>query len=192
MSQVSNAKCMKKGACLILISILLLVMAGCGSDSKQKKTAFPTDKDGWPKDNVALINGKEYPLKKIENSSHGQLARYEIRLKLDKKDQKKAGNEDNIDVDDMLESIEVTLPVRSEICNWSIDPKEMQYYERNTLPIKTKETLEGGTSDIQTFRYLAPRDGSHSVWFKWSNVNEMEKAFSDQQEYYLLTITTYQ
>lgn len=187
MGKVLNDKCLKKGTCLILISAFLSMMVGCGSDSKQKKTAFPTDKDGWPKKNVALINGKEYPLEKIEHSDEGNISRYEIRLKLDRKKNSQSEDQDS-------ETMEVTLPKQSLICFWDIDPKDLDLisYEKTSLPVKTKETLEGATSVLQTFRYMVPMDESTSVSFKWSNVNEMEKAFSDQQEYYLLTITTYQ
>lgn len=87
--------------------------------------------------------------------------------------------------------MEVILPQKSPICLWSIEAKDyidLKSYSKDTIKIDSKNMLEGVSANLQTFRFSVYKDNDVSVSFKWSNVNEIEKAFNDKKEYYLLKL----
>lgn len=164
-------------ACVLLLVTLTLV--GCNSISDMERNTtmdFPKTDKGYPQGNIVMINGKEYPLKNIEEATANSKISYEIELNL--KDKAEG-------------TIDVVLPQNSSINLWSIESNEridLISYNKINCEIKNTDMIEGISSKLQKFQFVVPPEEDTSVSFKWSNVNEIEKSFNDKQESYLLII----
>ena len=91
----------------------------------------------------------------------------------------------NIEIDKENNEFEIVLPVGTSISQWSIRQKEilLDNYKRSKVDIK--EELEGPSPYIQSFKFTSD---SHEIILKYHNINELDKAFSDIEEDYLLKL----
>ena len=80
---------MKKNKKILIGSLLVLTVCLLSGCKKEKDTEFPKDKQGYPKHDIVLINGKEYKLSGTEK---------EIEMKLPKD-----------------ETLEISLPDRKSV-----------------------------------------------------------------------------
>ncbi|MDD6351131.1 MAG: hypothetical protein PUG16_01870 [Lachnospiraceae bacterium] len=177
-----------KGTVLsILVTVLLISLVACGSAGSQAGSSkrsssgkesgaadFPVDDNGYPKKSVVLINGKEYSLTNIDQAIADTPKQQTMNLKV-KKDQT---------------SLKVVLPRISLIYFWSADPEEslsMTSYKKDSVEIKKEKILEGTSPELLTFEFELPPEDS-DLTFQMANINDVEKAFSDQKAIYQLTI----
>lgn len=87
-------------------------------------------------------------------------------------------------------SLKVVLPRISLIYFWSADPEEslsMTSYKKDSVEIKKEKILEGTSPELLTFEFELPPEDS-DLTFQMANINDVEKAFSDQKAIYQLTI----
>jgi hypothetical protein len=177
-----------KGTVLsILVTVLLISLVACGSAGNQagssKKSSsgkesgaadFPVDDKGYPKKTIVMINGKEYSITNIDQAIADTPKQQTINLKVNK-DQT---------------SLKVVLPRISLIYFWSADPEEslsMTSYKKDSVEIKKGDLLEGTSPELLTFEFELPPEDS-DLTFQMANINDVEKAFSDQKAIYQLTI----
>ncbi|KGF11675.1 hypothetical protein HMPREF1633_05205 [Tissierellia bacterium S5-A11] len=155
---------------LVLSVFLLSACSNKNSPASGKDLDFLLDDKGYPKNNLALVNGKTYPMDlagKVHTFS-------EIEVKIDK------GRED----------LEISLPQYLPINTWSLEKGtylDLTSYSKIAYPIKKENMLEGISPNVQNFKIQLLEGGTELV-FKWANVNEADKPFKDKQEDYLLKI----
>lgn len=123
--------------CAILVSFMFLI-TGCEKESVSQKEEyeieFPLDDKGYPKNNLAIINNKSYPLDLVGESNMDS----EIEIKMDHDS-------------DLLEII---LPQYLPISFWSIYEKEylnLISYSRFDFSIKDEIMAEGQSRALQKF-----------------------------------------
>lgn len=152
---------MKKNKKILIGSLLVLtvyLLSGC---KKEKDTEFPKDKQGYPKHDIVLINGKEYKLSGTEK---------EIEMKLPKD-----------------ETLEISLPQYQPTHFWCMEENvTLNVTNYNKKEMSVPEKLEGVTSNVQNFCVNVTKD--NNVSFKWVNVNECGKTFAEKKADYLLKI----
>ena len=152
---------MKNGRKILIGSLLVLtvcLLVGC---QKEKDAEFPKDKQGYPKHDIVLINGKEYKLSGTEK---------EIEIKLPKD-----------------ETLEISLPQYSLTHFWYMEENvTLNVTNYNKKEVSVPKMLEGVTSNVQNFCIDVTE--CNIVTFKWANVNECGKSFSEKQADYLLKI----
>lgn len=132
---------------------------------------FPLDDKGYPKNNIALVNGKAYPMDLAGEVHTGS----EIEVKIDK----------------ARDEIEISLPQYLPINTWSLEEGtylDLTSYNKIAYPIKKENMLEGVSPNVQNFKIQLPEGEGTDLVFKWANVNEADKLFKDKQEDYLLKI----
>ena len=166
---------MKKKILLTLVSVILvptfLLLVGCSKTENQRNNIdFPLDENGYPKNDVVIVNGKSYPLEIVKSSNRET----EVAIKIDK------------DKDE----VEIVVPQYLPINIWSVDEKNilnLTSYSKIDFKIEDKDMLEGISNSVQSFKLQVPQ-GETTILLKWSNVNEIEKTFKDKNEDYLLKI----
>ena len=86
--------------------------------------------------------------------------------------------------------VDVALPQWSVINYWSMEESlSLTSYNIIDFPIDDKDVLEGTSNRVQRFKIKVADDEKTTWIFKWSNVNEMGKAFKDKKADYILKIT---
>lgn len=157
---------MKTSKNLSLITFLLLILLLTACSCKNPKDQFPSNNQGYPKTDIMLVNGREYNIKDLYAGEN-------------------TVEEVNIEIDKENSEFEIVLPVGASISQWSIRQKEilLDNYKRSKVDIK--EELEGPSPYIQSFKFTSD---SHEIILKYHNINELDKAFSDIEEYYLLKL----
>ena len=147
---------------ILLTTVLLLTACTCKNPDNQ----FPLNSQGYPKTDTILINGREY---KIKDLYTGEKIVEAVTIEIE---------EDN-------NEIELVLPIGSGIAQWSINQKDilLDNYKRSKVDIK--EELEGPSPYIQAFKFTSD---AHEIILKHHNVNELDKAFSDIEEDYMLKL----
>lgn len=160
--------------CAILVSFMFLI-TGCEKESVSQKEEyeieFPLDDKGYPKNNLAIINNKSYPLDLVGESNMDS----EIEIKMDHDS-------------DLLEII---LPQYLPISFWSIYEKEylnLISYSRFDFSIKDEIMAEGQSRALQKFVLSLLKGETSEILLKWSNVNEIDKLFMDKKADYNLKI----
>ena len=172
----SKSLSFKKILTILIGSFLLSVMFLLTSCSKEpvaenKEVEFPLDDKGYPQNNLAMINGKSYPIDLVGESHMGS----EIEVKMDQ----------DSDI------VEIVLPQYLPINYWSLDEKEnlnLVSYSMIDFPIKNENMLEGPSPAVQRFVLNVARGETSEILLKWSNVDESDKLFKDKKEDYLLKI----
>lgn len=157
------------------IMLLLITIAGCGkkidNSSESFDTAkFPRDKQGYPKSNVAIINGKEFSINNLSNSKTSDASINTIDLA-----DVKSGDR-----------IEVILPQYLPINLWDIEENEdidLLSYEK--IDLSVQQDVEGKSSFVQKFTFTT---NDTNVKFKWCNVRECGKSFSEKKKDSLLQL----
>ena len=162
---------------LVFFLMLSLVVAFEGQSNLGMKDAgidFPKDEKGYPKNDIVMINGKSYAINIAKN--------------LDKKVEKE--QEMEIDLKGKDNIVDVALPQWSVINYWSMEESlSLISYNIIDFPIDDKDMLEGTSNRVQRFKIKVADDEKTTWIFKWSNVNEMGKAFKDKKADYILKIT---
>ena len=160
--------------CAILVSFMFLI-TGCEKESVSQKEEyeieFPLDDKGYPKNNLATINNKSYPLDLVGESHRDS----EIEIKMDH--------------DSDLP--EIILPQYLPISFWSIYEKEylnLISYSRFDFSIKDEIMAEGQSRALQKFVLSLLKGETSEILLKWSNVNEIDKLFMDKKADYNLKI----
>jgi len=129
------------------------------------------DDKGYPKNNLAIINNKSYPLDLVGESNMDS----EIEIKMDHDS-------------DLLEII---LPQYLPISFWSIYEKEylnLISYSRFDFSIKDEIMAEGQSRALEKFVLSLLKGETSEILLKWSNVNEIDKLFMDKKADYNLKI----
>ena len=163
---------------LLVFFLMLPLLLACESQSnlgmKDTGIDFPKDKKGYPKNDIVMINGKSYAIN--------------IAKSLDKKVEKE--HEMEIDLKGKDNIVDVALPQWSVINYWSME-ESLSLISNDIIefPIDTKDMLEGISNRVQRFKIKVADDEKTTLIFKWSNVNEMGKAFKDKKADYILKIT---
>lgn len=153
---------------------LTFLLVGCNEEllmEEKVDVEFPVDENGYPKNNIVLINNKSYPIQLVGDSQSNS----EIKIKIEKKS----------------DIVDIVLPRYLPINSWSIEEREYMSlisYNRINFPIKDKNMSEGISSELQRFKINVPMDENTEILFKWSNINEIDKVFNDKKEDYLLKI----
>lgn len=153
---------------------LTFLLVGCNEKllmEEKVDVEFPVDENGYPKNNIVLINNKSYPIQLVGDSQSNS----EIKIKIEKKS----------------DIVDIVLPRYLPINSWSIEEREYMSlisYNRINFPIKDKNMSEGISSEIQRFKINVQMDENTEILFKWSNINEIDKLFNDKKEDYLLKI----
>lgn len=155
--------------------LFFMIIGGCGNHMDKSDEAsiikrFPRDEQGYPKHNIIVINGKEFSLKALSESPIVDNPDDVIKLS----DVKKG------------DRIDVILPQYLPINLWSIEEKEtidLINYSKIELPVQ--QAVEGKSVFVQAFSFIMD---DTSVLFKWSNVRENGKSFSEKETDYLLEI----
>ncbi len=165
----------KKILGLFPLMIVLTMIWGCGNHMDKSSesfdiTKFPRDEQGYPKSDIAIINGKEFSLKDLSESYV----------------------EDNLDCVIELpdvktgDRIEVILPQYLPVNLWSIEEKEtIDLTNYNKKELSVRQDVEGKSAFVQKFTFTM---NDTSILFKWSNVQECGKSFSEKEKDYLLKI----
>ena len=141
-----------------LAAVLFALLCGCGA------ATFPTDAQGYPRRDVVLVNGAEYPL--------GQLG---------------SGAEAAVSVP-MGEPLEVVLPQYLPTCLWSLPESEMVHlvrYERSSLPAPSQ--AEGQSTQVQKFVLDVPE--GKTISFYWKNIQSMETSTESAPAEFVLHLT---
>lgn len=161
------------------MAAMLIFSMGCSNSNglkNEKQIDFPKNDKGYPQGNIVVINGEKYHLDNIEQAIVNSRLEHEIDLK----------------INDKAEAIvEVILPQSNPINLWSIETNEyinLVSYSKDVLKIEDKNILDGVSANLQTFRFIIPKEKDVSILFKWSNINESEKSFIDKAENYLLKL----
>jgi len=163
---------------LLVFFLMLSLVVACESPTnlgmKDAGIDFPKDKKGYPKNDIVMINGKSYAINIAKN--------------LDKKVEKE--QEMEIDLKGKDNIVDVALPQWSVINYWSME-ESLSLISNDIIefPIDTKDMLEGISNRVQRFKIKVADDEKTTLIFKWSNVNEMGKAFKDKKADYILKIT---
>lgn len=162
---------------LVFFLMLSLVVAFEGQSNLGMKDAgidFPKDEKGYPKNDIVMINGKSYAIN--------------IAKSLDEKVEKE--HEMEIDLKGKDNIVDVALPQWSVINYWIMgESLSLTSYNIIDFPIDDKDVLEGTSNRVQRFKIKVADDEKTTWIFKWSNVNEMGKAFKDKKADYILKIT---
>ena len=160
--------------CAILVFFMFLI-TGCEKESVLQKEEyeieFPLDDKGYPKNNLATINNKSYPLDLVGESHRDS----EIEIKMDQDS-------------DLLEII---FPQYFPINYWSLDEKEylnLISYSRFDFSIKDEIMVVGQSRALQKFVLSLLRGETSEILLKWSNVDEIDKSFMDKKADYNLKI----
>ncbi len=162
---------------LLFLGLLTFVISGCENATNRSgdeafTTEFPRDKQGYPKCNIVIINGAEYTLKNWGGSHIKSHIDQEIELQ-------------GIKEGDCLE---VILPQYLPINFWSMEEKEtIDLINYNKSELSVHQTVEGVSAYIQKFTFTITND--KNLLFKWSNVNECGKSFTEKEDEYLLRIS---
>lgn len=165
----------------ILIAAVLLLMCfvcyGCIKSNIMKNssdTKFPTEKKGYPKKDVVLINGKEYSLADIQKSFGESGIINQIELQMDSTETQ----------------ITVVLPRIQPTLLWSMEEQEnidLISYKEEKYTVHG-EMRDGESAEIQIFVFKINRDSDQRIRFKWSNVNEQGKSFQEKEGVYTLEL----
>ena len=162
---------------LVFFLMLSLVVAFEGQSNLGMKDAgidFPKDEKGYPKNDIVMLNGKSYAIN--------------IAKSLDEKVEKE--HEMEIDLKGKDNIVDVALPQWSVINYWIMEESlSLTSYNIIDFPIDDKDVLEGTSNRVQRFKIKVADDEKTTWIFKWSNVNEMGKAFKDKKADYILKIT---
>ncbi len=163
---------------LLVFFLMLSLVVACESQSnlgmKDAGIDFPKDEKGYPKNDIVMINGKSYAIN--------------IAKSLDEKVEKEQEMEIDLKGKDII--VDVALPQWSVINYWCMEESlSLTSYNIIDFPIDTKDMLEGTSNRVQSFRIKVPDYEKTTFIFKWSNVNEMGKAFKDKKADYILKIT---
>lgn len=161
-------------AFFLMLSLVVACESPTNSGMKDTGIDFPKDEKGYPKNDIVMINGKSYAIN--------------IAKSLDKKVEKE--HEMEIDLKGKDNIVDVALPQWSVINYWGME-ESLSLISNNVIefPIDTKDMLEGTSNRVQNFRVKVADDEKTTLIFKWSNVNEMGKAFKDKKADYILKIT---
>lgn len=157
-----------------VLVLSLFLLSACSSKNipaSGKDLDFPLDDKGYPKNNLALVNGEIYPMDLVGKVHIAS----EIEVKIDK----------------AREDLEISLPQYLPINTWSLEEEtylDLTSYSKIAYPIKKENMLEGISPNVQNFKIQLPEGERTELVFKWANVNEADKLFKDKQEDYLLKI----
>ena len=158
----------------LMLSLVVACESPTNSGMKDTDIDFPKAERGYPKSDVVIINGKSYAIN--------------IAKSLDEKVEKE--HEMEIDLKGKDNIVDVALPQWSVINYWSMEESlSLTSYNIIDFPIDDKDVLEGTSNRVQRFKIKVADDEKTTWIFKWSNVNEMGKAFKDKKADYILKIT---
>jgi len=136
---------------------------------------FPISEDGYPQSDVLMIDGNIYSFEHTDGVQLDTSTQQRIEYKL--------SGSDNY--------IEVILPRRIPAFKWYLkedEEVELVAYELFSLPIADEDIKDGPSSAVQRFYVLFNSDKQTTIQFKWSNVNENDKAFAEKEAAYSLFI----
>ncbi len=160
---------------LLLLSLSYSVYCHINCPSKNnEEITFPLRTNGYPKNDIVLINGQVYPLKQFDFNTKKTITYKEIELKLNTSDN----------------HVNIVLPQNLIAYEWHIEDKKgihLFSYNILTLPIKKEHILCGEAPDLASFSFTISPE-IKDVSFKLINTEEKGKTFYDKKEAYLLTI----
>ncbi|EFM38507.1 hypothetical protein HMPREF0379_1742 [[Eubacterium] yurii subsp. margaretiae ATCC 43715] len=164
--------------CVLAFFLMLSLVMACDSPTNSGRKAadidFPKAERGYPKSDIVMINGKSYAINIAKSPNEKVEKEHKMEIELRGKD----------------DIVDVALPQWSVINYWSME-ESLSLISNNVIefPIDTKDMLDGTSNRVQRFRIKVADDEKTTLIFKWSNVNEMGKAFKDKKADYILKIT---
>lgn len=162
----------------LLITLSLFLLSSCTNKqslTSEKSIDFPLDSNGYPKNDVVIVNGKPYPIN-LKDYPH-EASEFDAKIK--------------IKMQEDTDNVEIILPQYLPINYWSIDESNflnLNSYVKTICPIKEKHLLEGVSPAVQQFNIQVPEKEISEIYLKWTNINEADKSFTDKDEDYLLKI----
>ena len=144
----------------LALALSIGLMTGCGA-SGSGDSGFPTDEAGYPDKDAVMINGEVY---ETGFGDEGEDSGYEMNMQV------KAADDG---------SVIVVLPQIIPTHTWDMEEKEdviLKSFE--TTKTDVTEPVDGPSDTLQSFTFTA--DSGSMVLFKWVNVNEAGKAFSEK------------
>ena len=171
---------MMKVRALIIVGALLaicLLVSGCGSGTVFDKTTgasleFPLEDDGYPKEGVALINGKTFELENYGNIYHGETGEGRLSVKAEGGVLEIAGANGGA-VTEWRVSDNVGLQSRSE-------------YEPE---ISADDIKDGASGTVQGFVLSVPLEKTEIVLRHVNTLSAAGKTFDEFEYDYQLIIT---
>ncbi|HIV80055.1 MAG TPA: hypothetical protein IAB13_03725 [Candidatus Avanaerovorax faecigallinarum] len=154
-----NRKFFARAASLAL-ALSIGIMTGC-STSGSDDSEFPTDEAGYPDKDAVMINGEVY---ETGFGDEGEDSGYEMSMQVKVADDG---------------SVTVVLPQIIPTHTWNMEEKEdviLKSFE--TTKTDVTEPCDGPSDTLQSFTFIA--ESGSTVLFKWVNVNEAGKAFSEK------------
>lgn len=152
----------------LLVSSLLFVSA-CSSNIASK---FPKDKEGYPEQNYAMIDGEVYEIEKKEDI-YGR-------------EESDTPDVTAIDIDTNKDEVEVVLPAANCCDEWVISPKN-DVAEKTFEKFKVKgELRDGGPANFVDV-YKVKVNGDETIEFKNVNVTN-EEEYEAKKAYFVLKI----
>lgn len=152
---------------ILIVAAMGIVSVLCMCCGKKEKGVVNQEK--VPTTTSVIINDTEYSLKDMEKKD-GSRIEYSLEV---------PGTEEG--------KIEVILPKISNVNTWWFGESsevDLLSYSKYRMNPDMDEVREGESDEVQRFELYCERE----VIFKWSNVNEAEKAFADRDAQYTLTI----
>ncbi len=144
----------------LALALSIGIMTGCGASGSGDRE-FPTDEAGYPEKDAVMINGEVY---EMGFGDEGEDSGYEMNMQV------KAADDG---------SVTVVLPQIIPTHTWDMEEKEdviLKSFE--TTKTDVTEPCDGPSDTLQSFTFTA--DSGSTVLFKWVNVNEAGKAFSEK------------
>lgn len=144
----------------LALALSIGLMTGC-SASGSGDSGFPTDEAGYPDKDAVMINGEVY---ETGFGDEGEDSGYEMNMQV------KAADDG---------SVTVVLPQIIPTHTWCMEEKEDVHLKSfETVETGVTEEREGQSEALQSFKFTA--DSGSTVRFKWVNVDESGKAFSEK------------
>ncbi len=144
----------------LTLALSVAVMTGC-SAAGSGDSEFPTDEAGYPDKDSVMINGDVY---ETGFGEEGEGSGYEADIQV------RAGDDG---------SVTVVLPQIIPTHTWCMEEKQDVHLKSfETVETGVTEEREGQSDALQSFTFTA--DSVSTIHFKWVNVNESGKAFSEK------------
>ncbi|EJP23070.1 hypothetical protein HMPREF1142_1145 [Peptostreptococcaceae bacterium AS15] len=161
-------------AFFLVLSLVVACDSPTNSGGKDADIDFPKAERGYPKSDIVRINGQSYAINIAKSLDEKVEKEHKMEIELRGKD----------------DIVDVALPQWSVINYWSME-ESLSLISNNVIefPIDTKDMLEGISNRVQRFIIKVADDEKTTLIFKWSNVNEMGKAFKDKKAEYILKIS---
>ena len=150
--------------------IAAFLISACTNSKHVTAENFPVEKDGYPKNNYIIINGKNIELKEINKVDYLSDKKFSEEIKIYLKGRK---------------DIEIILPQIDVVTNWAFDEDMAELNSFEKINLKVNEVKEGGSNMLLKYNLSVSED---ELVFKFYNSNEAQKQFENIDEYYKLTI----